>query len=151
MELNLQNDIEGVLMPILAQEGFDLVNLKVVQRGKYVVLDVLIDKPTGGITLAECATINKQLNRKFEEANIISQDYSLMVSSPGVDWPLKTKKDFLRVRHKEIRFFLSEKLENRQEYEGILESVSDSEVVILSADRKIMIPLEKIIKGIQSA
>ena len=149
MDQNLAKDIETVLMSILAQEEIDLVNLKVMQQGKNVVIDILVDKPTGGISLQECGKINKQLNHKLAEGNVILQDYYLMVSSPGIDWPLKTRKDFLRTMRHEIRFFLSEKLEGRQEYVGILESVTDTEVVILAAGRQIVIPVEKIRKAMQ--
>ncbi len=149
MDQDLEADIKNVLMPMLVQEEVDLVNFKVTRQGRNVVVDILVDKPQGGINLDECAKINKQLNNRLEEGNIISQDYYLMVSSPGLDWPLKTRKDFLRTLNKEIRFFLTEKWEGRQEYAGLLESVTDTDAQIRVGGKQILIPLEKISKALQ--
>ena len=145
----LVTEIERMITPILEEEEVDLVSLRVLRKGKSLVIDILADRSLGGITLDQCSVINRKIVDKIETETAVPQDYCLMVSSPGIDWPLKTKKDFLRVLNREVRIFLLEVIDGHLESVGIIQSVSDDHVAILRDGREIVIPLAKIRKAIQ--
>ncbi|MDD5259619.1 MAG: ribosome maturation factor RimP [bacterium] len=60
------------------------------------VLRVAIDKESGNISLADCEQASRALEKLFDEREMISQHYTLEVSSPGLDRPLKTREDYAR-------------------------------------------------------
>ena len=80
---------------------------------------------------------------------LISGDYVVEVSSPGLDRSLKNRKDFMRVTGREVRFFLNTMVENKLEQAGIVVEVHDDRVGIDSKGRRIEIHFEKINKAKQ--
>lgn len=83
--------LEGILESTLAGMGYELVDLQVSNRGRF--LRVFMDKP-GGITVDDCAAVSRQVSRVLEVEGI---DYDrLEVSSPGLDRPLRKPADFAR-------------------------------------------------------
>jgi ribosome maturation factor RimP len=149
MEADINARLEGVINPLLGESGLDLVNLKVNRQGRDVVIEILADRPRGGITISECTRVNRQLVQRIEEEKLLGEEYSVTVSSPGIDWPLQTRKDFLRVLNRTIRFMLTEPVDERLEYEGKLERVDDDQVAIDVRKSLVIIPMDKIKKAVQ--
>ena len=149
METELSTKLETLINPLLGESGLDLVNLKVNRQGRDVVIEVLADRPRGGITISECSSVNRRLVQKIEEEKIISEEYSLTVSSPGIDWPLQTRKDFLRVLNRMVRFMLNEPVDEKLEYVGNIERVDDDQIAIDVRKSLVIIPMNKIKKAIQ--
>ena len=146
---DLRLKIEETLRALLENIGSELVELKIRRQVRTLVVDIIADRPQGGITLDECGYLNKQINQKIEDEHWIQGDYVVEVSSPGIDRPLKTSKDFLRVQGRHVRFHLTEPLENRVEYSGIVKHVDQNSVMIDFKTKMTTIPLEKIQKAVQ--
>ncbi|MDD4980321.1 MAG: ribosome maturation factor RimP [Candidatus Omnitrophica bacterium] len=142
-------ELSSIFGDYLKNQGLDLVELMCRYEGRDLVLRILTDRPEGGITLAECAALNKQISAILDEKDILQARYLLEVCSPGLDRPLKTKKDFLRCINKKARFFLNEVVGDKIEWEGIINKVSDEIVYIDIGDRIIEVPLVKINKAKQ--
>ena len=140
--------IEDIIKPFIEDRLLELVEISVKPRNKSVMIQILADRPYGGITVDECAAINRYLVGKIDECQLVN-DYTVEVSSPGLDRPLKTTKDFLRVIGREVRFYLLEPVENKREYAGIIQEIQDNCVVVQSTEGTIVIPLEKIGKATQ--
>ncbi|GMA54347.1 hypothetical protein GCM10025857_57040 [Alicyclobacillus contaminans] len=85
--------VKDMVMPILEENNFELVDLEFVKEGKNWYLRVFIDKE-GGIDIEECAYVSEYLSEKLDNADPdpIPQAYFLEVSSPGAERPLKMKK-----------------------------------------------------------
>lgn len=149
MTEELRDKIEDIIVPLIREAGLELVELKIVRKGKVVHVVVLADKPRGGISIDECTLINRRLSQKIEEDNFIIDDYVVEVSSPGLDRPLKSKKDFLRAMGCMVRFHLSELVENKLDHEGMIHEVFDDNVVIKTKNSSVAIPLDKIHKAVQ--
>ena len=149
MEIELTVKLEPVVNALLSEAGLDLFNLKVNRQGRDIVVEVLADRPRGGITISECSRINRQLVDKIATEKIVSEEYSVSVCSPGIDWPLQTRKDFLRVLNRQIRFLLTEPIDENWEYVGKLERVDDDQIAIDVRRSLVIIPLNKIKKAVQ--
>ena len=118
-------------------------------EGRDLFLRILADRPEGGINLAECSRLNKEIGLALDEKDLLPGRYILEVSSPGIDRPLETKEDFLRCLNKMVRVFLGEALENKTEIEGLIQAIKDDYLVVDADGRNIEIPLAKITKAKQ--
>ena len=102
----LIGELKTLLKEYLLPLNFILVDiLSRYERGS-LYLTVLADRPQGGITLDECAALNRDIGDLIEEKSIIMGSYILEVSSPGLDRPLKTSDDFSRFTRQKVKFFL---------------------------------------------
>ena len=146
---DLRLKIEESLAPLLENIASELVELRLRRQMKTLVVDIIVDHPQGGITVEQCSHINKEISRRIEENQWIEGEYVVEVSSPGLDRPLKTSKDFLRVQGRQVRCHLSEPVKERIEYLGIVENVSEDYVVLRLKTRTIEIPLSYIQKSVQ--
>jgi ribosome maturation factor RimP len=87
--------VRQVVIPLLEADGMTLVDLQWGRRGRRWVLALFIDKD-GGVTLDDCAYISRQVGARIEVDNLIDHAYTLEVSSPGLDRPLRTLLDYQR-------------------------------------------------------
>ena len=141
--------LKNIIGDYLQARNIDLVDFIYRYEGKDLVLRILADNPEGGISLGECACLNRDISRLLDEQDIIQERYTLEVSSPGLDRPLKTKSDFLRCSNKKVKFFFSEPVNGKFELEGIINKAGDDTVFIDIANQTVEAPLAKIIKAKQ--
>jgi ribosome maturation factor RimP len=133
----------------LKEQGLDLVDLIHRYEGRSLSLRILTDKPEGGISVGECAKLNRDICIILDEKEILKEGYILEVSSPGLDRPLVKKEDFLRCRNKEVRFFLNEPINEKMELQGKISKVDDDAVYIAIQGEVFEVPLVRIIKAKQ--
>jgi len=144
---SLISELENLISISFGAKNIELVDLSYKRQGNKLVLKILADKPSGGITVDECALLNRQLGDMLEEKNMIDSEYILEVSSPGLDRCLKTKKDFLRCLNKELIFFLNDLVNGKCQWQGVVNKVDEDCVSIRSCNQIIGIPLTKINKA----
>ena len=89
------NRIKALAETLLQEEKMELADMELLREGGGWVLRLFIDK-TGGITLDDCASVSRQFGDQLEVEDLIPFRYTLEVSSPGLDRPLKKDRDFLR-------------------------------------------------------
>ncbi|MBR3392686.1 MAG: ribosome maturation factor RimP, partial [Firmicutes bacterium] len=92
---------EALLLPIVEQFGFELVDVEYVKEGGTWYLRGYIDKP-GGITINDCEAVSRQFSDRMDEEDFIPDSYVMEISSPGLDHPLRKPKDFERSIGKEV-------------------------------------------------
>lgn len=150
MNIIIFEKVENLIMPLFEELKLDLVDLHVGQSRGNVNIKILTDKPAGGITIEECSALNKRIIALIESVKLISGNYSVEVSSPGIDWPLRTKKDFLRVMNRKVRiYWKSTDATKLFEGEGFLKEVGDEVVVIKSHLQEVQVPIKDITKATQ--
>ncbi|HTY45383.1 MAG TPA: ribosome maturation factor RimP [Patescibacteria group bacterium] len=142
--------LSELLEALLAARGLELVELTHRYEGSNLYLRILVDHPEGGITMDECARLNYELGMVLDEKDLIQQRYTLEVSSPGTDRPLKLEKDFLRCLQRTARFFFSEPIEGKWETEGKILTVENGSVYVEVEDKAVAIPLSKINRAKQT-
>ena len=137
--------LETLIAPILEKEGFVLFDINISQSRQGSVVRLLVDKEKGGISLGECARLGENFRSLVENWNLFSAGFSLEVSSPGADRPLKTKKDFIRAFEKKARFLLSEAVSGKKEITGVVLNATDDFVLVGFNQSEINIPIKNII------
>ena len=136
-------------MPSIVRAGADLVELTLKRRGRTQVVEVLVDKDADGITIGECSAINREIFRQCDEAQILGEDFQVEVSSPGLDRPLRTTKDFSRKMGQSIRVHLRAPVKERLEYSGTIEAVKDNRVVVDTPQGLMELAIDNIQKAVQ--
>ena len=134
-------------LPVLQEHGAELVDLQFVHEHGQWVLRFFLDK-AGGITLDDCATISDHLGRILDAADIIKQSYSLEVSSPGINRPLKKESDYHRFIGEKVDITLYAPLNGRRHFKGKLQSVNAGMVVVQEAPQQTFaLPLADVAKA----
>ena len=124
---------EEILLPIVEENGFELVDVEYVKEGGTWYLRAYIDKP-GGINVDDCEVVSRRLSDILDEKDYIEEAYILEVSSPGLGRPLKKEKDFKRSLGEEVDVRTYRMIEKQKEFTGLLKDYDDATVTIEMED-----------------
>lgn len=115
--------------PIIEGLGYELVRMRLM-GGKVDTVQVMTEKPEGGIEVDDCAKISTALSAVFDVEDPISEEYTLEVSSPGIDRPLTRLKDFDMWEGYEAKIETDEMIDGRRRFKGQLAGTEGDEVLI---------------------
>lgn len=128
------DELFAIIEPVCVGAGYELVELEF--RGD--VLRVFIDFPPEqerGISFDDCAQLSHELSAVLDVEDPISQKYSLEVSSPGIDRPLRTAEHFQRVLGQEAKVALHNGIDGRRNFKGIVAAVAaDATTLTITVD-----------------
>lgn len=124
-----------LVLPFIEKNNFELVDVEYKKEGNNWFLRIYIDKD-GGITLDDCQIVSEYLSSKLDEVDPIKNSYILEVSSPGIDRPLKTAKDFEKYKGMNVEVSLFAPLDKKKKYEGELLDFNGEKILILSNGEK---------------
>jgi ribosome maturation factor RimP len=127
--------ITTMVEALLKVEGLELVDLEFRKEARGWVLRIFMDKP-GGVTLDDCSEISREIGDQIEVNELIPHSYTLEVSSPGLDRPLKKEKDFFGSIGKLIQFSTKVPLEGQTFFKGILLDYQVSGLLRLAETKK---------------
>lgn len=125
---------EELLVPIIDEYQFELVDVEYVKEGGTWYLRAYIDKE-GGITVDDCELVSRKMSQLLDEKDFIDESYIFEVSSPGLGRPLKKEKDYKRSMGKEVEIRTYRAINREKEFYGILKSYDDSAVTIEMEDK----------------
>ncbi len=145
-EREIVERVRELLLPILEEGGFELVDIEFVREPIGWVLRIYADRPQGGITISDCQWISERIGTLLDVEDVIPHSYNLEVSSPGLDRPLKGQKDFEKHKGIVVKVKTTEPLDNQRNFKGEVISTSKEGVVIhdVSRNAEVEIPYEKI-------
>lgn len=144
--------VKNLALPILDSMGIELVDIEFGKAGRDAVLRLFIDKE-GGIMLDDCADVSRELSMVLDVEDVIACNYSLEVSSPGLDRPLKKASDYERFAGRLIKVRTYEPLPDdkgnkRKTFLGKLDGLIDGVVkMTLAEGQTASIPLERVAKA----
>ena len=118
-----------IITPVIEDMGFELVRVRLM-GGKTHTLQIMAERPDGGIEVDECAQISTAVSAVLDVEVPITDAYTLEVSSPGIDRPLTRLKDFEAFEGYEAKLETSELIDGRKRFKGVLAGVEGSEVLI---------------------
>lgn len=144
----LRQSVIDIVAPLLQTQGFELVELQLQQRKGQWLVRVFADAE-GGISLADCQRLSLDIGQVLDAEDVITTSYVLEVSSPGLDRPLRTARDFQRQHQRLVTVFLQSPLLGKTQYTGRVAAVTEAHVVLhVSPDTPLAIPLPQIERGV---
>ena len=137
------------IVPFIEKNGLCVFEVRLFFSAGKMTLRVLVDYAQGGVSLDECARLNRELSDYLDKEPLLGESFVLEVSSPGMKRGLTTLKDFLRIKNKPVSVWLKEEIGGRLHYEGrVLDVDADKDAVLLGLDSKsISVPIEIIQKA----
>jgi len=139
--------VSALLAPIASRMGLETVDVQVHGSAVRTVLRVLVDRPEGGITVGECAKVSEQLGRALDLYDLFPHTYTLEVSSPGLDRPLRTDADFRRFAGRRADILTAEPVAGQRRLRGILLGVVGDALVVELDGRQVSIPKAQILQA----
>jgi ribosome maturation factor RimP len=121
--------LAGIVGPVIEGLGFELVRIRLM-GGRTRILQIMADRPDGGIEVDDCATISTAVSAVLDVEDPIEENYVLEVSSPGIDRPLTRLKDFDMWEGYEARIETTELIDGRRRFKGVLAGTEGDEVLI---------------------
>ncbi len=118
-----------IVMPTIESMGFELVRLRLM-GGKRATLQIMAERPDGTMEVEDCAGLSRQLSVILDVEDPIAAEYTLEVSSPGIDRPLTRLTDFDRWEGYEAKLETTELIEGRKRFKGLLAGTEGNEVLL---------------------
>ncbi len=122
-----------IISPVIESLGFELVRIRLMS-GKTKTLQIMAERPEGGIEVDQCAKISTEVSAVLDVEDPIEDEYTLEVSSPGIDRPLTRMKDFEAFEGYEAKIETSELIDGRRRFKGVLAGIDGEEVLINLAE-----------------
>jgi ribosome maturation factor RimP len=141
--------VTELVEPVLVREGYELVDVEVLGSGPATILRLFIDKP-GGVTLDDCASVSEVVDAMLDVEDPFESSYSLEVSSPGLDRPLRKPQDYERFVGKKAKLKTYGPIENagnRKVFVGVLKGFANDAAQIDVDGTLYVVPREAIAKG----
>ncbi|WP_341863068.1 ribosome maturation factor RimP [Gymnodinialimonas sp. 57CJ19] len=118
-----------IVSPSIEALGFEVVRIRVM-GGKTNTLQIMAERPDGGIDVDECGQISDAISVLLDVEDPLEEAYALEVSSPGIDRPLTRLKDFETFEGYEAKLETTEMIGGQRRFKGVLAGVEDGEVLI---------------------
>ena len=145
-------ELKSWLIPLLESQNCRLYELEWDTKMKPPVLRIAIERPEGEVDLDFCTSVSELISARLDETDDSDEEYILEVCSAGIDRPI-VGEEFEKALEHYIQVELTEPMENRNVWEGVLKQNGDS-IVLAYFDKgrpkKITIPKEKIRKAVYS-
>lgn len=147
MKKNIVKIVENLAQRVTDSLEIELVDVEQRFRGRRLHLTVYIDKP-GGVFLEDCEKVSKSLGELLDREDPIPSSYTLEVSSPGVERPLKKAADFRRFKGHDVKIRTREKLDGRQNFKGVLIDFGEDLITIQTVEgEQIKVELKEVAKA----
>jgi len=141
-----EQQLQAMLAPAVTALGYELWGLEYLTHGRQAVLRVFIDSPNG-IGVEDCAAVSRQVSAVLDVEDPIPVEYTLEVSSPGMDRPLFTLEQYRRHCGEQIKIRLRAPFEGRRNFAGQLKAVEGDEVIVVVEEHEYVLPIELIDKA----
>ena len=141
-----QQLLSELITPVVEALGCDLWGIEYLSQGRHTLVRIYIDKEDG-IGVEDCEKVSRQVSSLFDVEDPVAGQYTLEVSSPGMDRPLYTVEQYQRFVGEQVAIKLSRAFEGRKKFSGQLVAVENDELVVQVDDEQYILPVELIDKA----
>ena len=139
MKLTVIDRIREIAVQVAESAGLELVEAQLLGGGRHRVVRLFIDKPEG-VTHEDCQGVSHNVGEILDAEDLIAgQEYTLEVSSPGVDRPLLKAKDYERFLGQKVKIQLKEAIEKHKTFSGKIASFDGERVTLEIAPEQTMV------------
>ena len=152
--------LDQIIRPVVEGLGYEFWGLEYLSQGKHTTLRLFIERPItendddqngpekeSGIELKDCEIVSRQLSGVLDVEDPITGDYTLEVSSPGLDRPLYALAHYERFKGQHVALKLRMPFEGRRKFSGVLAGVEGSDIVLQVEQEEFLFPFEGIEKA----
>jgi len=139
----MNEEFRALIEPIVNSFDYELWGLEYLTQGRYSVLKIFIESEKG-VDVDDCARISKQVGSLFDVEDVISSNYTLEVSSPGMDRRLFTIEQFEKYKGAKAKLNLRSAFEGKRKFKGVLSGVENGDVVLRVGDEEFIFPFDDI-------
>nr|BBD50167.1 clustered with transcription termination protein NusA [Haliea sp. ETY-M] len=141
-----EGKLQTLLQPTVEALGFELWGLEYLSQGRHSTLRLYIEGEDG-VQVDDCARVSDQVSGLLDVEEPISGEYTLEVSSPGIDRRLFTLEQCAAYAGEEVEIRLRRPFEGRRRFTGILRGVEEQDLVVLVDDHEYLLPFGDIDKA----
>jgi ribosome maturation factor RimP len=143
----LEQKISEIIESTVNSLGFELVKLALTGVNSKV-LEILIDKlDHSKVTIADCRQVSRNISTLLDVEDVITDEYSLEVSSCGVERPLVKFNDYVRFVNSEVKIKLKEQVNGRLKYQGVIMKAEDNNIELKPDQEELVLIPYDIIKN----
>ncbi|MBT3144686.1 ribosome maturation factor RimP [Neptunomonas phycophila] len=135
--------IQEMLEPVVQSLDCSLWGMEYITQGKHSMLRVYIEKE-GGVSVDDCAAVSHQISGVLDVEDPISGEYTLEVSSPGMDRPLYTLEQFTEYAGNIVQVKLRIPFEGRRNFKGLLNGTEGEDILLVVDDEEFLLPIDLI-------
>lgn len=140
------DDIEALIAPVIVDLGCELWGVQLIQA-KHTILRIFIDTEAGA-GIEDCEKVSRQVSQLLDVEDPIRSEYTLEVSTPGMDRPLFKLEQYVRYQGEQINLRLRSPYNGQRNFKGLLAGVEGDEVVLrVDDDNELLLPFEGIEKA----
>ena len=143
----LLEKVEEIVEPVLNNLGLELVEREFAQDYGRWILRIYIDREVGEIIVQDCADASRAIEGVLDVEDLIPHRYSLEVSSPGEERPLRKRGDFERFAGEMVDLKVKGMVEGRHHFTGLLKGIEGENIMINDAGREWRVPFEMLKKA----
>ncbi|SEJ03156.1 ribosome maturation factor RimP [Pseudomonas linyingensis] len=138
--------LQALLAPVVEALGYQCWGVEFISQGRHSLLRVYIDLPDG-VLIEDCEKVSRQISGVLDVEDPISGEYTLEVSSPGMDRPLFTLEQFAAHVGEQVKIRLRSPYEGRRNFQGLLRGVEEQDVVVQVDEHEYLLPVDSIDKA----
>ncbi|MDD4237202.1 MAG: ribosome maturation factor RimP [Desulfotomaculaceae bacterium] len=140
---NIATTVADLIQPVFMDGELELVDVTFTKEGNDWYLRIFIDKH-GGVGIDDCQSISREIDQILDEKDPIPQSYTMEVSSPGIERPLKKPADYDRFSGRLANITTYEPHEGKKNFHGRLIGLHGNDVVLAVNGSEIIIPFEQV-------
>jgi ribosome maturation factor RimP len=138
--------LQAMLAPVVEALGYQCWGVEFLSQGKHSLLRIYIDH-ANGILVEDCERVSRQVSGVLDVEDPISSEYTLEVSSPGMDRPLFRLEQFQAHAGEQVKIKLRQPFDGRRNFQGLLRGVEEQDVVVLVDEHEYLLPIDSIDKA----
>jgi len=138
--------LQELIEPSVVALGYQLWGIEMVSQGRHSMLRIYIDAENG-IGVDDCANVSRQVSGILDVEDPISGEYTLEVSSPGMDRPLFTLEQYKAFVGHVLQVKLRMPFDGRRRFKGVLKGFEDEDIVLVVDQEEYLLPIDHIEKA----
>lgn len=139
--------LEDILRPVVEGLGYEFWGIEFRSQGYQSLLRVFIDDIENGIGIEDCEKVSRQVSGVMDVEDPIKTEYTLEVSSPGMDRPLFRPEQYQAFVGHQVQIRLRMAFEGRRKFQGLIKGVEGEDVVVVVDDHEYLLPFDSIDKA----
>jgi ribosome maturation factor RimP len=141
-----QERLTDLIAPVVVSLGCELWGLEYLTQGRYTTLRIFIDGPNG-VSLDDCEKVSRQISSVLDVEDPIDGEYTLEVSSPGLDRPLYNEAQYARYVGETVNLRLRIARDGRRRFKGVINKVESGNLLLQVDNQEVTLLIDTIDKG----